>query len=132
MQNSKCIFCKIARKEIPSHIVYEDKDYFAFLDISPRNKGHVLVIPKKHYRWVWNVQDSRYFSVTRKIANALQKVFKTDFIVSFIMGDEIEHAHIHLVPRFLGDGVLIRISDGMKYKDGEAEEIAKKIRTVLK
>lgn len=94
-----CIFCKIVRKEIPAHIVYEDADFLAFLDIHPRSPGHTQVIPKKHFRWVWDIPNvGNYFEVVQKIAKAQQKAFETDFILSKIVGDEIEHAHIWVFP----------------------------------
>lgn len=101
----KCIFCKIAGEEIPSYKVYEDENYFAFLDIRPLNKGHTLVIPKKHYRWVWDMPDvSGFYSVVARIANALRKTFKTEYVVSLVFGEEVSHAHVWLVPRHEGDG----------------------------
>lgn len=96
---TECIFCKIANKEIPSKIIYEDEDFLAFLDIKPWVKGHTLVVPKKHYRWVWDVANpDRYFEVVSKIANHYKNVFETEFIFSFIYGYDIPHAHIHLLP----------------------------------
>ncbi len=96
---NNCIFCKIVSKEIPAHIVYEDTDFLAFLDIHPQSPGHVQVIPKKHHRWVWDVPNTgKYFEVITKIAHAQQKAFDTDWILSKIVGDEIEHAHIWVFP----------------------------------
>ncbi|MDO8656367.1 MAG: HIT domain-containing protein [Nanoarchaeota archaeon] len=94
-----CIFCKIVSKEIPAHIVYEDDDFLAFLDIHPQSPGHTQIIPKKHYRWVWDVPNvGAYFEIVRKIAQAQQKSFNTDWILSKIVGDEIPHAHIWVFP----------------------------------
>lgn len=85
--------------EIPSHKVYEDEDFLAFLDIHPQSPGHVQVIPKEHHRWVWDVPNaSEYFEVVRKIAKAQQKAFDTDWILSKIIGDEVEHAHVWVFP----------------------------------
>ncbi|MDQ5948972.1 MAG: histidine triad family protein [Patescibacteria group bacterium] len=101
-----CIFCKIINGEIPSHKVYEDDNFFAFLDINPQSPGHVQVIPKEHFRWVWDVPNAgAYFEVVKKIALAQQKAFDTDWILSKIVGDEIEHAHIWVYPNrnVLGD-----------------------------
>ncbi len=103
---SECIFCKIVKREIPAYIVYETADFMAFLDIQPQSPGHVQVIPKKHYRWVWDlpaqagVPDSigEYFKICQKIALAQQKAFGTDWILSKIIGDEIPHAHIWIFP----------------------------------
>jgi len=94
-----CIFCKIVSGEIPSYKVYEDDTYLAFLDIHPKAPGHTQVIPKQHYRWVWDVPDiGTYFEVTAKIAQAQRKAFGTDWILSRIVGDEIPHAHIWIYP----------------------------------
>lgn len=94
-----CIFCKIVRGEVPSHKVYEDKNFLAFIDIHPQSPGHVQVIPKEHYRWVWDVPNAgAYFDVVKKIALAERKAFSTEWILSKIVGDEVEHAHIWVFP----------------------------------
>src|ERR1700733_1426452 len=94
-----CIFCKIVRGEIPSYKVYEDDDFLAFLDIHPQSPGHVQVIPKTHYRWIWDIPNiGAYFEVARKIAKAQQKAFATDWILSKSVGDEIHHAHLWVFP----------------------------------
>jgi histidine triad (HIT) family protein len=94
-----CIFCKIVRGEISAHKVYEDDNFVAFLDIHPQSPGHVQVIPKEHVRWVWDVKNvGEYFEVARKIAKAEQKAFDTNWILSKIVGDEVEHAHIWVYP----------------------------------
>ena len=101
-----CIFCSIVNREIPSTVVYEDADFLAFMDIKPISPGHVLVIPKKHYRFVWDVPADthapgnigQYFSVVQKIAIAQRKAFSLDMIWSKVMGDEVEHAHVWIFP----------------------------------
>lgn len=104
-----CIFCKIVKGEIPAHKVYEDENFLAFLDVNPRAPGHTQVIPKKHYRWVWDLPRQskvaageanigNYFEVAQKIAKAQQKAFGAEAIWSRIMGDEIPHAHIWVFP----------------------------------
>ena len=94
-----CIFCKIVNKEIQAHIVYEDNEFIAFLDIRPASPGHTLVIPKKHYRWVWDVPNAKdYFEITKKIALAQRIAFKTDAILVKIVGEEVPHAHIWVFP----------------------------------
>lgn len=94
-----CIFCKIVSGEIPSYKVYEDENFLAFLDIRPQSPGHVQVIPKEHYRWVWDVPNAgEYFEVVKKIAKAQMKAFQTDWILSKIVGDEVAHAHIWVFP----------------------------------
>ena len=94
-----CIFCKIAAKEIPAEIIYEDKNFVAFLDINPRSPGHVQVIPKQHYRWVWEVPNAgEYFEVAKKIACTQQKAFATESVWVRVTGDEVAHAHIWVFP----------------------------------
>ncbi|KKU50198.1 MAG: hypothetical protein A3F53_00500 [Candidatus Zambryskibacteria bacterium RIFCSPHIGHO2_12_FULL_48_10] len=102
---TNCIFCKIAKGEIPSYKVYEDENFLAFLDINPHGVGHVQVIPKEHYRWVWDLPSGggqgsigAYFEVVRKVALAQQKAFNTEMIRSQIFGDEVPHAHIWVWP----------------------------------
>jgi histidine triad (HIT) family protein len=97
--HAECIFCKIVDGSIPSHKVCENENFLAILDIHPMAPGHTLVIPKKHYRWVWDVPNAgEYFEYTKKIALALKKAFNTEFILSKIIGEEIHHAHIWIYP----------------------------------
>jgi histidine triad (HIT) family protein len=96
---SECIFCKIVKKEIPSHTVYEDAGFMAFLSIDPRSPGHTLVIPKKHYQWVWEVPEAgKYFETTKKIALAIQKAYSQEAVFGHIEGTEVPHAHIWVYP----------------------------------
>lgn len=99
MHEPDCIFCKIARGEIPAHKVYEDDRFVAFLDINPQSPGHTQVVPKEHYRFVWDYPDiGALFEVVRKIAKAQQKAFGNDMIWSRVMGDEVAHAHVWVFP----------------------------------
>lgn len=94
-----CIFCKIIAGEIPAHKVYEDDNFLAFLDINPRSPGHTLIIPKNHYRWVWDVPETGdYFIIAKKIALAQQEAFGTKAIRAKIIGEEVPHAHIWVYP----------------------------------
>lgn len=95
----ECIFCKIAAREIPLFAVYEDNEYLAFLDNHPLSPGHVQVIPKKHYRYVWDVPDfGGYFKVVQKVARALQNTFGTDMVNVKVVGEEVHHAHVWVFP----------------------------------
>lgn len=101
-----CVFCKIVKGEIPSHKVCENEHFLAFLDINPRAAGHVQVIPKKHYRWVWDMPSDRknspniaeYFEMIQKIAIAQKKAFNAEMVLSRITGEEIPHAHAWIFP----------------------------------
>ena len=129
-----CVFCKIVKGEIPCYKVYEDEKFLAFLDIQPRNPGHTLVIPKEHFRWVWDIPYlGEYFEVVGKIANAIRKALNTDWVVSLILGEEVEHAHVWLVPRFPGDGHggSIVLSNIKEISKEEMARIANKIKQNL-
>lgn len=120
MADPNCIFCKIAAGEIPSHKVYEDDAFLAFLDIHPQTPGHVQVIPKAHHRWVWDVPEyDAYFDVVRKIALAQRKAFGTDWIISKIVGDEVPHAHVWVFPGPKSDQGDARDFEGSAQKIGE-------------
>ncbi len=95
-----CVFCKIVREEIPAEVVYEDDAFLAFLDIHPQSPGHTQVIPKTHYRYVWDVPHiGHYFEVVRDVAKAMQHTFgPIDEVHSRIMGDEVHHAHVWIYP----------------------------------
>ena len=128
-----CIFCKIIKGQIPSAKVYEDDKFFAFLDISPVNKGHVLIIPKKHYRWVWDMsteEAKESMPLVQKLAKAVQKATKCDLIVMSVVGDAVEHAHIHLIPKFNGDH--LKFWPQGKYAESEMTVWKDKIVNALK
>ncbi len=121
-----CIFCKIVEGKIPSHKLYEDADFLAFLDINPRAPGHVQVIPKEHYRWVWDVPSDKigaYFTVVQKIAKSLQKTFGKDLIRSQIYGEEVPHAHIWIWPDIQLDGGAKNFSDIAQKITSQIEKI---------
>ena len=99
MKDNNCIFCKIIAKEVPSDIVYEDDNFLAFLDNYPRAPGHVQVIPKAHYRWVWDVPNAdEYFKIVKKIALAQKKAFGQEVIHGKIEGKDVPHAHFWVYP----------------------------------
>ncbi len=96
-----CIFCKIVKGEIPCQKVYEDDHYLAFLDIKPLSPGHTLLIPKDHYRWVYDVPNfGQYWEVARDLALKLKDQHQAKFISFLTLGDEVPHAHIHLIPKY--------------------------------
>lgn len=95
------IFSRIAAGEIPSYKVAEDDNYFAFLDINPVAPGHVLVIPQKEESYIFNLDADTYAGLTmfaRRVAKALEKAVPCKRIGVCVIGLEVPHAHIHLVP----------------------------------
>lgn len=107
-----CLFCKIACKEIVANIVYEDKDTLAFLDIHPRSPGHCVIIPKKHAVNILDLDDALVgptFLTVKAVSAILNVALKTDGFTIGInhgrtSGQEIDHLHIHIIPRFINDG----------------------------
>jgi histidine triad (HIT) family protein len=103
-----CIFCKIVEGKIPCYKIFEDEKVLAFLDINPYVLGHVLVVPKKHYRWIWDMPLEEYnsfMSKVYKIVSVMKKVFGTDWVEEGVAGIDVEHAHLHLFPRQKDDGI---------------------------
>ena len=94
-----CLFCQIATHQIPTNLVYEDDNFIGFLDISPVITGHTLVIPKKHFRWVHEVNKfGAFWEVAQKIAKSQLKALGAKAVVFATAGLEIHHAHIHVMP----------------------------------
>ncbi len=108
----ECIFCKIANKEIPATVIYEDNDILVFMDIGPIIKGHALVIPKKHYDPVTETPDeilTRLHLTAKRIAKAQMNGLGADGVNIMqnngtAAGQEVPHIHIHVIPRFENDG----------------------------
>jgi len=131
-----CVFCDIVRGNNPHHVIYEDDDYLGFLDKYPLNPGHTQLIPKKHYRWIWDMENAEVgfiFMRARKITRALEKVFATDWVIADTGGIGVHHAHIHLVPRFEDDGHG-ELADPKIQRDipeAEMERFAQELRAIL-
>lgn len=128
------IFSKIVAGEIPCHKIAESEKYLAFLDVFPLAKGHTLVIPKKETDYIFDIEDEEFIGLqlfSKKIAKAIEKAISCKRIGVAVIGLEVPHAHIHLIP-------LNRMSDinfslpKMNLPKEELEEIAKKIREQLK
>ena len=95
------IFSKIVSNEIPSYKVYENKNFLAFLDINPLKKGHTLVIPKIEVDYIFDLESKEYqelWNFAKLVANGMKRVIKCERISIVVMGLEVPHAHIHLIP----------------------------------
>jgi histidine triad (HIT) family protein len=95
------IFSKIVKGDIPSYKIAEDDNYYAFLDINPLNEGHTLVIPKREEDYLFDLNDSEIgglFIFAKKVAKAIEKEVKCERIGIAVLGLEVPHAHVHLVP----------------------------------
>jgi len=123
------IFSKIAAGEIPSYRIAEDERYFAFLDINPLVKGHTLVIPKKEIDYIFDVEDKTLADMmifAKRIAIALKKVVPCKRVGVAVIGLEVPHAHIHLVP-LNHEGDISFQKQRVKLSQEEYTELAKKI-----
>lgn len=113
-----CIFCMIAEGQIPSHKIYEDDVCIAFLDLSQANIGHTLIVPKKHFSNIIDLDNDvagHLFSVTSKLTKAISKAFNvSDFNIlnncGEVAGQTVHHFHIHIIPRKLNDNIKIELS----------------------
>ena len=129
-----CVFCKIVKGEIPSYKVYEDEKYLGFLDISQVMDGHTLLIPKKHVRWVWQIEDlGEFYGVAKKIIKKMQEVSGEEIVMTMTIGEMVPHAHLHLLPKTEGslDMVMKAWNQAMQKRKLEPEklkELAKKFQ----
>ncbi|MEI8270757.1 MAG: HIT domain-containing protein [bacterium] len=132
MLEQNCIFCKIGKGEIPCNKIYEDEKFIVFLDIKPVSDGHILIIPKEHAVWMQDAIDeiiSQIFILTKKMMLALKKGLPCDYIQESVVGNEVPHFHIHLIPRHTGDNFK-NFPTGI-YKEGQEREIIEKITQAL-
>jgi histidine triad (HIT) family protein len=129
-----CIFCKIAKGEIPSSKVYEDEFVLAFLDISPANKGHTLVIPKEHYETLTDIPVgilSKMMKIVRKASKKVGKKLKAEGYTIMMSNREageqvVKHAHIHIIPRYKTDDFKFAWTH-KKYEEGEIDRYREKL-----
>jgi histidine triad (HIT) family protein len=128
------IFTRIINKEIPAHIIAENDEFLSFLDISPLVEGHALVIPKKEVDYIFDLDKETFLGLhefTRGVARAIESVITCERIGVTVMGLEVPHAHVHLIP--------INTMDDMNFSkvklspdSSELAELAKKISAEYK
>lgn len=128
------IFSRIVSGEIPSHKVAEDEKHFAFLDINPLATGHTLVIPKNEIDYIFDIDDPAYcelFTFAKSVAHAMRKVLPCKRIGMTVIGLEVPHAHIHLIPI---NGVADMNFERPKLKMSveELSQVAAKIASALR
>jgi histidine triad (HIT) family protein len=105
------IFTRIIKGEIPCHKVYEDADVLAFLDIRPVNPGHTLVIPKAqvdHFSDLDEATTQKVMAVVQKISRAVRKVYNPQRVALVVIGDEVPHAHVHVIPYYQHGDVSLK------------------------
>jgi histidine triad (HIT) family protein len=138
MTDSSCIFCKIARGEIPSTTVYEDDRFRVILDLSPATKGHALILTKQHYANIFEIEDAvlaDLIVLAKKVAKAMKETLHCAG-VNIVQnngeaaGQTVFHFHLHIIPRYEDDGQQIGWKPGTSNPD-EQTELAKKIGSAL-
>lgn len=128
------IFSRIISGEIPSYKIAESEDYFAFLDINPLKAGHTLVIPKKETDYIFDLEDvslSGMILFSKKVAAAIKEAIPCNRIAVVILGLEVPHAHIHLIPMDRMEDVNFK-NPKLKFSPEEFKAIADKISSNIK
>jgi histidine triad (HIT) family protein len=133
----RCIFCKIARGELPSHKVYEDERYIAFLDINPFSRGHTLVCPKEHGETIWDMKEAEIgglFLAASKVSRAVVEATAADGF-RFVQNNGeaanqvVAHVHVHVIPVTMAHKG--RTMDRIKLDEAEMKSTASEIRKAL-
>lgn len=135
MTEGDCEFCKLVRKEGPVSLVYEDERAMAFLDIRPMNEGHMLVIPKKHYRYIYELPDeeiAHLFQIVRRVACGVKKAVHAGGISitqhnESPAGQDVFHLHVHIIPRYEGQR-LPRPDEIPEASRERLDEVARQVR----
>lgn len=130
MKDENCIFCKIASGDIPSYTLYEDESFKVFLDLSPTSFGHALIIPKEHYKNLFELDDeiaSKALILAKKVGTAMKESLKCDGLNILqnnekVAGQTMFHFHIHVIPRYENDNTKI-IFDQNSLNEDDAKKI---------
>lgn len=127
------IFSKIINGDIPSYKIAENDSFYAFLDINPVSKGHTLVVPKNEIDYIFDMEDALLSEMTifsKKIAKAITKAIPCKRVGMMVIGLEVPHAHIHLIP-IQKEGDMSLANPKLKFSDAEFRDIADSIRNSL-
>ena len=116
MKEDNCIFCKLANGIIPTNSIYEDENFNVILDAGPATKGHALILPKEHYRNIYELPEdtaAEVFKLAKRMAETMTKKLNADgFNIvqnnEEVAGQSVFHFHMHLIPRYKGDGAFIQ------------------------
>jgi histidine triad (HIT) family protein len=127
------IFSKIAAGEIPSYKCAENEDFYAFLDINPVNRAHTLVIPRRETDYIFDITNDEYAALmlfSKRVALAIQEAFPCKKVGMAVLGLEVAHAHVHLIP-LQNEGDMDFRKEKLKLSAEEMQEIANKIYTAF-
>ncbi len=138
-----CVFCRIVEGVAPASVVYSDEEVIALMDIQPVNQGHVLIIPKPHATYLSDLDKetgSHMFRIAMRVSQALRESgVKCEGIDLFladgeVAGQEIFHVHLHVIPRFRGDGFGMKFGSnyGVRPERRELDSVAERIKEKLR
>lgn len=138
MKKEDCVFCKIVSGDIPSNTIYENSEFKVIMDASPAAKGHVLVLPKEHYKDIYDIDAEtagKLFQLAAVVARALKEVLNCDGLNilqnnGVIAGQTVFHFHMHLIPRYEGDDVTVKW-EGHSMDADEMDQLCRDIRKAL-
>lgn len=130
MKDDNCIFCKIANGEIPSRTFYEDEDFRVIMDMAPATKGHSLIMPKNHYKNIYEIADdtaAKVFPLAKKMAALMTEKLGADgFNIvqnnNEVAGQTVFHFHVHLIPRYNDDNQSL-VMKPQEMTDAQLDEI---------
>lgn len=133
MKDKECIFCKIANGEIPSTTIHEDQDFRVILDLNPASKGHALILPKKHYKDIYELDasiSSKVLLVAQSVITKMTKVLGCEGYNilqnnGVSAGQTVFHYHMHLIPRYKGDQVNLSWQSGTLSQELQDEILGK-------
>ena len=135
----ECVFCAIGSGQAPAAFVHEDDEFVAIVDLRPVTTGHLLVLPRAHHEDLASLPSSagtRMFAIAQELAAALRRTdLRCEAINLFLAdgkaaGQEIPHVHLHVIPRFAGDGFVLKADWRVRAKE-ELAEVAEKVRAAL-
>ena len=138
MKKEDCVFCKIVNGDIPSNTIYENSEFKVIMDISPATKGHVLVLPKEHFKDIYDIDAEtagKLFQLAAVVARALKEVLHCDGLNIIqnngeIAGQTVFHFDMHLIPRYEGDDVTVKWKEHSMDAE-EMDQLRKDIRKAL-
>ena len=139
LTKDNCIFCKIVKKELKSHTIFEDEKCLSVLDISPASKGHLLLIPKDHYQILQSVPDNllgHMSSISSMLSELLKETFKAENIKLLIAnglaaGQQLQHFVIHIIPEYQDQEITLNFKEGSFSTKKEIKTIQKNLKEKL-
>lgn len=137
MKDDNCIFCKLANGEIPSSTLYEDDSFRVILDLAPASKGHALILPKEHFANLYELNEetaSKVLPLAKKLMDRMKKALNCDGFNILqnngeCAGQTVFHFHMHLIPRYKNDQVVLGFNPREITKE-ELEEVVKSVKDV--